>query len=761
MSYKTDRNSLFNQLPPGVRQGEVTSGQTVENQSFQFPTNVARVASTANLQKGSLSDANAESVTLTRGFMRNLMTDLGENQPRFPDVRCFFQFNPQDIEHVIEARKDMYLPILQDPQQLRQPMAGNAMFNFELIFDRTMEVNSSTYSTVSRGGEPIPDPKSPGTVGVFHDLRVLYSIIGQGLSEELLEAQQVKLKNDAKAFAIKNYNSLNVQYNAQSDAFTSNKTLTNPEDDVYSDDPNSVATADFLNKLTSDPASINSFLADFNIGNSAFLIPQPCRVVFSPVFMVDGFVMGTKVLFTKFSTKMIPTQCKVYITMQATYLGFARAKTFVTEQLDETSRQNTEDERTAVSEVGGVGFELSSAVTNAVVGFSSDPRVITQPSGSSFGEPSIVTYTSKLNDIPTRVGWAYQPLWLFATKDFWYTRPTVAVYTGAPPGTGAKGGLIGDNDYNPTYTLQSPTSTRTPAFQPQLSVRICPSEADKNRIKEKIFESLQSSNPKLNFEIKVHFFGPFSTESAANSFLSTNIGQTPFQSLSKSSISSLYVGKYGVTKEIGTKEKWDDYAKDPQNWSMDMGSSNDTTNKRNTAPNPITINTKNSSNISIVDAVNSRITAAYASAVSQFGDTPDTRTAIFNTQKLYYGGISSQSQTEEVNPTWQGPTINFRDQVGMPTEVYQITTGYANEQGSASDRLDSLLQLVDSVHQLSSKYFAVVVDAVVKYSIETEAGIYKQASPGGVRSSFVALGGTIGKQTSLNFGWGGLAIVPI
>ena len=40
---------------------------------------------------------------------------------------------------------------------------------------------------------------------------------------------------------------------------------------------------------------------------------------------------------------MIPTQCKVYITMQATYLGFARAKTFITEQLDETARQNTEN----------------------------------------------------------------------------------------------------------------------------------------------------------------------------------------------------------------------------------------------------------------------------------------------------------------------------------------------------------------------------------------------------------------------------------
>ena len=759
MAYKTDRNSLFSQLPPGVRQGEVTNGQTVENQAFQFPTNIARVASSANLQKGALSDANAESVTLTRGFMRNLMTNLGENQPRFPDVRCFFQFNPQDIEHVIEARKDMYLPILQDPQQLRQPMAGNAMFNFELIFDRTMEVNTQTYKTVSRGGEPIPDSTSPGTVGVFHDLRVLYSIIGQGLSEELLAAQQVKLKNDAKAFAIKNYSSLNVQYNAESDAFTSNKTLTNPEDDVYSDDPNSVATADFLNKLTSDPASINSFLADFNIGNSAFLIPQPCRVVFSPVFMVDGFVMGTKVLFTKFSTKMIPTQCKVYITMQATYLGFARAKTFVTEQLDETARQNTEDERTAVSEVGAVGTELSSAVSNTVVGFSSDPRVITQPSGSSSGENSIVSYESKLNNISTRVGWAYQPLWLFATKDFWYTRPTVAQYVGAPPGTGSKIQIVGNAEYDPTYSLQSPTYARTPAFQPQLSVRVCPSEADKTRIKEKIFEALQSSNPKLNFEIKVHFFGPFSTEGAANSFLSTNIGQTPFQSLSKESISALYVGKYGITKEIGTKEKWDDYAKDPQNWSMDMGSSNDNTNKRNTAPNPITINTKNSSNISISDAVDSRITAAYASAVSEYGNTNGIANAINYTKALYYDGLSSK--VEKVDPRWNGPTNNFRDQIGMPVEVYQITTGYANQQGSAADRLDSLLQLVDSVHQLSSKYFAVVVDAVVKYSIETEAGIYKQASPGGVRSSFVALGGTIGKQASLNFGWGGLAIVPI
>lgn len=760
MSYKTDNRSLFEQLPPGVRQGEVTNGSTVENKPFSYPTNIARVSDFSGLDQGSLSNANNQSVTLTRGFMRNLMTDLGENQPRFPDVRCFFQFNPQDIEHIIEARKDMYLPILQDPNQLRQPMAGNAMFNFELVFDRTMEVNSAVYRTVSQGGEPIPDTKSPGTVGVFHDLRVLYSIIGQGLSEELLAAQQAKLKNDVRQFAIKNYNSLNLQYNSETAEFKANQTLLDPSEDTYGDDPNAAATANFLNSIVSNPesSSINTFMADFNIGNSAFLIPQPCRVVFSPVFMVDGFVMGTKVLFTKFSTKMIPTQCKVYISMQATYLGFARAKTFITEQLDETSRQNTENDRIAVSELGSVGFELSGAVSDITVGFSSDPRVITEPGDAAQGQYSTEIYDSILNDIPTTVGYAYQPFWLYATKGFWYTRPSIPNYDGAPIGTGAKPNIPvdgGSGDYSPLYMLQSPLTDRTPHFQPQLSVRISPSEESKKRIKEDVFEKLQSSNPKLTFEVKAHIFGPFATQNDADTFNATKIGKTPFSTLSTAVTGSgLYVGKYSVRKEIATADKWDDYAKDPQNWTMDMKATNDDSNSLNTAPDPITPSTTNAQNKSVADEVDARVAAAYSGALIDFpSKTPEINTAIKNTQRLYYDGLSSK--VEKINPDWSGPDINFRGLVGMPQEVYQITV----ENGG--DRLDSLLQLVDNVHGLSSKYFSIVVDAVIVYEIETAAGVYKRASPGGVRSTAVKLGSDFGFTTSLNLGWGSLAVLPI
>jgi len=760
MTYKISRDSLFNQLPPGVRQGEVTNNQLVENTPFSYPTNVARISDFSGLGQGSLSNANNQSVTLTRGFMRNLMTNLGQDQPKFPDVRCFFQFNPQDIEHVIEARKDMYLPILQDPNQLRQPMAGNAMFNFELIFDRTMEVNSSTYSTVSQGGEPLPNSKLPGTVGVFHDLRVLYSIIGQGLSEELLEAQQAKLKNDVRQFAIKNYNSLNLQYNSETTEFKANQTLLDPSEDTYGDDPNAAATANFLNSIVSNPesSSINTFMADFNVGNSAFLIPQPCRVVFSPVFMVDGFVMGTKVLFTKFSTKMIPTQCKVYITMQATYLGFARAKTFITEQLDETARQNTENVRIAERELGSVGSELSSAVPNITVGFSSDPRVITKPSDSASGLYSTELYDSILNNIPTTVGYAYQPLWLYATKGFWYTRPSITNYAGAPAGTGSKTNIAvngGSESYDPLYMLQSPLTDRTPHFQPQLSVRICPSEESKKQIKEDIFEKLQSSNPKLSFEVVAHIFGPFATQSAAQTFVDTKMGKTPFSALSKDvRDSGLYVGKYYVRKDIDTADKWDDYAKDPQNWTMDMKTANDDSNSLNTASSPITPSTKNSQNKSVVDEVDARIAAAYDSALTGYPDQASSvNTAISNTKKLYYDGISSK--VENINPRWVGPAINFRGAVGMPQEVYLITTE------SGGDRLDSLLQLVDNVHGLSTKYFAIVVDAVITYEIETAAGVYKKASPGGVRNTAVKSGGDFGFTTSLNLGWGGLALLPI
>ena len=70
-----------------------------------------------------------------------------------------------------------------------------------------------------------------------------------------------------------------------------------------------------------------------NFGNSAFLVSLPVRIVFSSLFMVEGFITSTQVTFNKFNPHMVPTQCVVGVTMQALYIGFARKDTYLTLQL--------------------------------------------------------------------------------------------------------------------------------------------------------------------------------------------------------------------------------------------------------------------------------------------------------------------------------------------------------------------------------------------------------------------------------------------
>lgn len=73
--------------------------------------------------------------------------------------------------------------------------------------------------------------------------------------------------------------------------------------------------------------------ANANFGNSAFLVSLPVRIVFSSLFMVEGYITATTVTFNKFNPNMVPTQCVVGVTMQALYIGFAREKTYLTTTL--------------------------------------------------------------------------------------------------------------------------------------------------------------------------------------------------------------------------------------------------------------------------------------------------------------------------------------------------------------------------------------------------------------------------------------------
>lgn len=80
-----------------------------------------------------------------------------------------------------------------------------------------------------------------------------------------------------------------------------------------------------------------------NFGNSAFLVSLPVRIVFSSLFMVEGYITSTNVTFNKFNPNMVPTQCVVGITMQALYIGFAREKTYLTTTLENALNASVTD----------------------------------------------------------------------------------------------------------------------------------------------------------------------------------------------------------------------------------------------------------------------------------------------------------------------------------------------------------------------------------------------------------------------------------
>lgn len=108
-----------------------------------------------------------------------------------------------------------------------------------------------------------------------------------------------------------------------------------------------------------------------NFGNSAFLVSLPVRIVFSSLFMVEGYITSTIVSFNKFNANMVPTQCSVGITMQALYIGFARKDTFLTLTL----KEGLDAANKALTEGGGV---------------SSDPEIVAVSSlGRAMFKPTV------------------------------------------------------------------------------------------------------------------------------------------------------------------------------------------------------------------------------------------------------------------------------------------------------------------------------------------------------------------------------------
>lgn len=268
-------------------------------------------------------DQSGRTYTIQRGYMRSLLTDpMVSLDSSVPNRRVFFQFNPLILQREVQQSVGTMMPLLQDPAQLLQPVPGTTQFSFQLMFNREHEVNKG-----------IDDPdqdwlKLPGTgekalvsqIGVLADLMMLDSITGQGLSEDMINS----LVNRTKR-----------QYENYNTTVTNQKT----EDEEQGIDVEE-NSADYRTvELPKTDVEMKDIF-NANIGNSAFLNPLPFRVMFSTLFMVEGVATSVSVSFNKFSKTMVPTQCVVTINMYALYLGFAKNRTFIYENLVNAAKED-------------------------------------------------------------------------------------------------------------------------------------------------------------------------------------------------------------------------------------------------------------------------------------------------------------------------------------------------------------------------------------------------------------------------------------
>jgi len=311
------------------RLGE-TRNDKRENPSFIWPgVNIRNISN------------DGVSVRMARGFMRSILTDpeivnsfnnptqvrqttINTSDEDMGHYRLNFQFNPEYIERSVSQTPGAVNPILQSVSNLTQPIPGSATFNFTMTFNRELEVaaagNRADSQTLWSGNdlEDYNDTRltDPGLVGVWADLQMFDLIVGQGITPQLLEL--------VSAFT-----------EVQAAERSANESTTTDEEGT--EEPKDGEEKDSTAQTDPDATSFDKKKFDknftMNFGNSAFLNPLPVRIVFSDTFMVEGMVTGTSVAFQKFNHRMIPTICQINVNFTAMYLGFAKKKAFLTENL--------------------------------------------------------------------------------------------------------------------------------------------------------------------------------------------------------------------------------------------------------------------------------------------------------------------------------------------------------------------------------------------------------------------------------------------
>jgi len=297
---------------------------------------------------------------MQRGFIRGIYQTVGAAADpimlgKIKQRRLFFQFNPATIDRSVEMNAMVANPLLQDPSQIFQPVAGTAAFSFDLTFNREAEVvaaqNAST--RMSNTGRWVTDTANPITssldaygentshsdvasLGVLADLYVLDSIIGQSITP------------DTKDF-IKAYFETADLANTANATVQNSTTVTNADGsttltETKSDGTIVTTVTDTKGKKTVTTGTSGDSATNFdstgfetnitkNYGNGAFLSPMPIRIVFSSLFMVEGYVEASSVRFAKFTKNYVPTVCAVTLTVRALYIGFAKEEAYLTSAL--------------------------------------------------------------------------------------------------------------------------------------------------------------------------------------------------------------------------------------------------------------------------------------------------------------------------------------------------------------------------------------------------------------------------------------------
>jgi hypothetical protein len=334
---------------------------------------------------------------LQKGYIRRINEfNEGDEGP----VLCRFQFNPQYINQAAMFQSGIVNPIYQPVEQLQQPIPSMTNFSFRLIFDRSMEVNSSN-STLRTSATDNPwEAGDPSQVGVLHDINALFRVIGQGISASDVEGAIGRAKETLAA----------------GDNKLGKDEITEEEEALYT---GAVANA------------TRFFQNNVNVGNTSFILPYPVRIVFSSLYIVEGFVTNTSLEILKFSSTYVPMQAQVTMSVSAIYIGFAKRNTYFTHALEESAvtRRNelarvSTTQNEAVTAIRRNFNTLYMSILQRTDGPSDNSRPVDRPSSGT--TDAVMTFNRLFDDFPQPGSKRYSNPRLWAGITNWRLPPAVS-----------------------------------------------------------------------------------------------------------------------------------------------------------------------------------------------------------------------------------------------------------------------------------------------------------------------------------------------